>query len=152
MLPIIPRSKVGDDLPTPTPNCTEARRLVGKPTLLHRIPPPTSMGAIMSDNTNPPPEVPGIKVAPGSSELAPFIYFDGVPTFGTHNGAIQIELAANTILPEGTGVRIAVVMTAHLRCSPVAAIGLRESLDKALELLQQGQQQIAQPAPGSKPH
>jgi hypothetical protein len=108
------------------------------------------MGTIMADNTNPIPEGAGIRVAPGSSEVAPFIYFDGIPTFGIHNGAIQIELAANTILPEGKGIRIDVVMTAHLRCSPAAAIELRNAIDKTLVLLQQGQQQVAQPSPGSK--
>jgi hypothetical protein len=108
------------------------------------------MGTIMADNTNPIPEGPGIRIAPGSSEVAPFIYFDGIPTFGSHNGAIQIELAANTLLPEGKGVRIDVVMTAHLRCSPTAAIELRNALDKTLVMLQQGQQQVAQPSPGSK--
>jgi hypothetical protein len=95
---------------------------------------------------------PDPRVAPGTSELAPFVYFDGVPTFGIHNGAIQIELAANTLLPEGKGVKIDVMITAHLRCSPAAAIGLRETIDKALALLQQGQQQVAQPAQGSKPN
>jgi hypothetical protein len=97
-------------------------------------------------------EVPGVRIAPGSSESAPFIYFDGVPTFGIRNGAIQIELAANTILPDGKGVKIEVVMTAHLRCSPAAASSLRETIDKALALLQQEQQQVADPAQGSKPN
>ena len=69
------------------------------------------MGTIMADNTNPIPEGPGVRVAPGTSELAPFVYFDGVATFGIHNGAIQIELAANTILPEGKGVKIDVMIT-----------------------------------------
>ena len=106
----------------------------------------------MADSTNSIAEGPRIRVAPGTSELAPFVYFDGVPTFGIHDGAIQIELAANTILPEGKGVKIDVVITAHLRWSPAAACGLRETIDKALELLQQGQQQVAQPAQGSKPN
>ena len=110
------------------------------------------MGTIMADSTNSIVEGPRIRVAPGTSELAPFVYFDGVPTFGIHNGAIQIELAANTLLPEGKGVKIDVMITAHLRCSPAAAIGLRETIDKALALLQQGQQQVAQPAQGSKPN
>jgi hypothetical protein len=104
----------------------------------------------MTDNPNPALERPGIRIALGSSEVAPFIYFDGVPTFGTHNGAIQIELAANTLLPEGQGVKIDVVMTAHLRCSPAAAIDLRNTIDRALAMLQQGQQQIAEPATGSR--
>jgi hypothetical protein len=109
------------------------------------------MGTIMADSTNSMAEIPEVRIAPESS-VAPFIYFDGVPTFGIRNGAIQIELAANTIVPEGKGVKIDVVMTAHLRCSPAAARGLRETIDKALALLQQGQQQVAQAAQGSKPN
>jgi hypothetical protein len=104
----------------------------------------------MADSTHSVVEVPGVRIAPGSSESAPFIYFDGVPTFGIRNGAIQIELAANT--PDGKGVKIEVVMTAHLRCSPAAASSLRETIDKALALLQQEQQQVAEPAQGSKPN
>jgi hypothetical protein len=80
------------------------------------VPLPTATGAIMADSSDSVVETPGVTIAPGSSESAPFIYFDGVPTFGIRNGAIQIELAANTILPDGKGVKIDVVMTAHLRC------------------------------------
>lgn len=106
----------------------------------------------MADDTNEVPEVPGIKLAPGSSERAPFIYFDGAATFGTNSGAIQIELAANTLVPEGKGVRIDVLVTAHLRCSPGAAMGLRDAIEKSLAMLSQGQEQVAAPAPGSKPN
>jgi len=109
------------------------------------------MRIIMADETNPAPERPGIKITPGTSELAPFIYFDAVPTYGTNNGAIQIELAANTILPDGRGVKIDLAITAHLRCSPAAAVALRDVIDKALAF-QQGQQQIAAPTPGTKPN
>jgi hypothetical protein len=106
----------------------------------------------MADDANPVSPVPGtIKIAPGTSELAPFIYFDGVPTYGINNGAIQLELAANIILPDGKGVKIDVVITAHLRCSPVAAVALREAINQALAI-QQGQQQIAAPTPGAKPN
>jgi len=78
----------------------------------------------------------GIKIAPGSSEQAPFIYFDGVVTYGVNNGAIQIELAANTIMPDGPGTKTDVLITAHLRCSPAAASALRDMIDKALAMLQ----------------
>jgi hypothetical protein len=67
----------------------------------------------------------------GCRELAPFIYFDAAPTYGVNNGAIQVELAASTVLPDGSGaVRIDVLITAHLRCSPTAAMSLREAIDK----------------------
>jgi hypothetical protein len=83
---------------------------------------------------------PGVTVSTTSAERAPFIYFDGVSCFGHHNGAIQIELAANLLMPVGAGVRVDVIQTAHLRCTPAAAMALREAIDKALAMLQQGQQ------------
>jgi hypothetical protein len=85
----------------------------------------------MNDETKPA----GIKIAAGSSEQAPFIYFDGVATFGVHHGAIQIELVANALMPESGGVRTDVLVTAHIRCSPTAAADLRQAIDKALNML-----------------
>jgi hypothetical protein len=82
-----------------------------------------------------------VTVSAASAERAPFVYFDGVSCFGHHNGAIQIELAANLLMPLGPNVRVDIIQTGHLRCSPAAAIALREALDKALAMLQQGQQQ-----------
>jgi hypothetical protein len=76
----------------------------------------------------------GIKIAPGSSEQAPFVYCDGVALFGVNSGVIQLELAANTIMPEGTGTRTDVLITAHLRCSPNTAIGIRDAITRALEM------------------
>jgi hypothetical protein len=93
----------------------------------------------------------GIKIAVGSSEQAPFIYFDGAATYGVNNGAIQIELAANTIMPEGTGTRTDVLITAHLRCSPSAAIGLRDAITRALEMSATADQKI-EPIPQSSKH
>jgi hypothetical protein len=77
---------------------------------------------------------------PATSQ-GPVIYFDGASCFGHHNGAIQIELAANLLMPVGAAVRVDVVQTAHLRCSVAAALALREALEKALAMYQQGQQQ-----------
>lgn len=82
-----------------------------------------------------------VTISSSSSERAPIIYFDGASCFGHHNGAIQIELAANLLMPVGAAVRVDVVQTAHLRCSIAAALALREALDKALAMYQQGQQQ-----------
>lgn len=70
-----------------------------------------------------------------ASTEAPFIYFDSAPTFGTGSGAIQIELAARIIVPVSGGTRNDFVLTAHLRCSPAAAIDLRNAIDKALGML-----------------
>lgn len=83
----------------------------------------------------------GVTISTASSERAPVIYFDGVSCFGHHNGAIQIELAANLLMPVGAGVRVDVIQTGHIRCSPAAAAALREALDKALAMYQQGQGQ-----------
>ena len=92
----------------------------------------------------------GVTISTASSERAPFVYFDGVSCFGHHNGAIQIELAANLLMPVGPGVRVDVIQTAHIRCSPAAAIALREALDKALAMMQQGQQLPAEVIPAMK--
>ena len=92
----------------------------------------------------------GIKIAVGSSEQAPFIYCDGVALYGINGGIIQLELAANSIMPEGAGTRTDVLITAHLRCSQAAAIGIRDAIDKALAL--PAQQMAMEPIPGSKPN
>ena len=89
-------------------------------------------------------------MAPASSERAPFIYCDGVVTFGTSGGIIQLELGANTIVPDGPATKIDVLVTAHLRCSPAAAAGIRDAIDKALAM--PGVQQAIEPVPHSRPN
>lgn len=70
------------------------------------------------------------------SESAPFIYFDGALTYGILHGAVQIELAARTIIPTPDGkTRDAHVITAHLRCSRNAALSLKSAIDNAFLLL-----------------
>jgi hypothetical protein len=96
------------------------------------------------------PKGPGIKIATSSNEMAPFIYFDGVATYGVNAGTVQLELTANTIMPEGTGTRTDVLVTAHLRCSPTAAMALRDVINRTLEMA--GIDQTIQPVPQSKPH
>jgi hypothetical protein len=93
----------------------------------------------MADPDAPATNPGGVIVSTASSERAPFVYFDGASCFGHHNGTIQIELAANLLLPIGAAVRVDVIQTAHLRCSPAAAMALREALDKALSMYHQGQ-------------
>lgn len=66
---------------------------------------------------------------------APFVYFDYVPTFGVQSGAIQIELAARTILPAGNGKTAEeTVCTGHLRFSPAAALALQQALTNVLAM------------------
>jgi hypothetical protein len=96
----------------------------------------------MADPETPLSNPGGVTISTASSERAPFVYFDGASCFGHHNGAIQIELAANLLMPVGAGVRIDVIQTGHLRCSPAAAVALREALDKALAMYQQGQVEV----------
>ncbi len=75
-----------------------------------------------------------------NSDSAPFIYFDTSPAHGIFAGAVQIELAARQIIPSPEGGATAVfVPTARLRCSPVAAMLLRDAIDSALKMLQESQ-------------
>lgn len=93
----------------------------------------------MSDDDPKPPSL-----AISGNEVAPFIYFDAAPTYGHLGGAIQIELAARIItLVEDDKVTFPFVVTAHLRCSPIAAAMLKDSIEKALALLQQPQESEA---------
>jgi len=66
---------------------------------------------------------------------APFIFFDGAPSFGVNGGIVSITLAAARHLSTGDQtVSTDVVAVAHLRCSIKAAMDLRNSIDKALLL------------------
>ena len=84
-----------------------------------------------------------VTISSTSAEQAPFIYFDGVLCFGQHQGTIQIELGANVPVPAGTGVRVNVLQTAHIRCSLLAALSLRDALNKALALIEQEKDQVS---------
>jgi hypothetical protein len=108
-------------------------------------------GAPMADPETPAANQGPVTISSSSAERAPIVYFDGASCFGHHNGAIQIELAANLLMPVGAAVRVDVVQTAHLRCSVAAALALREALDKALAMYQQGQKQpMAEEIPAVK--
>lgn len=73
---------------------------------------------------------------------APFIYFDNVPVFGTYAGNLEVELAARQLLPKPDGSVVAdKACTAHLRCSPQAAIQLVDALQKALDMFSKQQEQ-----------
>jgi hypothetical protein len=80
-------------------------------------------------------------------EAAPFIYFDAAATYGVVAGVIQVELTANMLLPgEHGAIGAKAVMTAHLRCSPAAAMALRDALNGTLEALA-----LAAAPPAEKP-
>jgi hypothetical protein len=74
-----------------------------------------------------------------AADTAPFIYFEGVVGFGINNGVIQLEVAANVATPTDR----AVIVTGHLRCTLPAAMALRQSIDRAVELLKNTSQAAA---------
>jgi hypothetical protein len=75
-----------------------------------------------------------VKIDPGSSRAAAFIYCDGVSTFGVQNGVLHLELAANTIVPDGAGTKEELLIVGHLRCAPEAARVIRDAIDKMLAM------------------
>jgi len=73
--------------------------------------------------------------------FAPTVYFDATAAHGVMNGAVQVELAARTLIPTPDGaVKAKFISSGRLRCSPVAARQLRDSLDLALKMLEQSEQ------------
>ncbi|MGN6114363.1 MAG: hypothetical protein ACTHN2_02495 [Nitrobacter sp.] len=71
---------------------------------------------------------------------APVISFDIAPAHGVLAGTVQVELASRTLNPLADGsVEIKFVTSGRLRCSPAAAMHLRNSLDAALRMLEQPQ-------------
>jgi hypothetical protein len=84
------------------------------------------------NTSNPPPYE--------DSGTAPFVYFDIIPAQGVMNGAIQIELASRILVPgAGTSVTVKFVASGRIRCSPAAAIQLRNAIDESLKMLEQDQ-------------
>jgi len=74
-------------------------------------------------------------------DTAPFVYFDISPAHGIIGGAIQIELAARILNAVSDGsVEIKFITSGRLRCSPTAAMNLRNAIDAALKMLEQPQQ------------
>lgn len=67
---------------------------------------------------------------------APLVYFDSVPVFGAFAGHVEIELAARMLMPKPDGGVLAdMACTAHVRCSPAAAMQLIEALTRAVDML-----------------
>lgn len=70
-----------------------------------------------------------------NAALAPIIYFDSIPVFGALGGNIEVELAARLLMPKSDGsVAADMNCTAHLRCPLLAAMALRDALDKAIAM------------------
>ncbi len=71
----------------------------------------------------------------------PIVYFDIVGAYGTMQGAIEIELATRILIPKKDGsTEVRFLSSGRLRCSPTAAVNLRNGLDAALKMLEQSQQ------------
>lgn len=69
------------------------------------------------------------------TDAAPFVYFDGVVASGNNNGVIQVEVAANALVPLELGksqVKVKCVVTGHLRCGLIAAKQLYAALGDAI--------------------
>jgi hypothetical protein len=80
-------------------------------------------------------------------DTAPFVYFDMSPTHGILGGAIQIELASRILNAVSDGsVEIKFITTGRLRCSPTAALNLRNAIDASLKMLERQQQAPAETA------
>jgi hypothetical protein len=74
--------------------------------------------------------------------LAPFVYFDIVAAHGTMNGAVQIELAARILVAtQDGGVNPEFMCSGRIRCSPTAAMHLRNAIDLSLKMLEEPEQQ-----------
>jgi hypothetical protein len=85
------------------------------------------------------------------SDAAPIVYTDGATCCGTVDGVIQLELAANCLIPhedETKPPRRRTLMTAHVRCSLGAAKRIRDALDKAIALIERP---AARAKPAAKP-
>jgi hypothetical protein len=76
-------------------------------------------------------------VDPISVHTAPVVFFDQIPTFGVNNGVVSMMLTLSVFVPAESGeARVETKHRAvgHIRCSPAAAVALRDTLDRALLL------------------
>lgn len=91
-----------------------------------------------------------------NASAAPFIHFDNAPVYGAFGGCIEVELAARALMPKAEGTVIAeAIVTAHLRCTPQAAVALADALTKAVAMHNKrvaaeiAAQQVAQESEGA---
>ena len=76
--------------------------------------------------------------AVSGSDAAPIVYCDGIVAAGMLGGIVQLELAANCLIPleldNSKPPRSRVLVTGHIRCSAQAALAIRDSIDKLLRV------------------
>ena len=83
---------------------------------------------------------PAALVYEDTGAMAPVVYFDIVAAYGTMNGSIEAELATRVLLPRTDGTTdVKFLSSGRLRCSPSAALQLRNALDAARKMLEQPQ-------------
>jgi hypothetical protein len=88
----------------------------------------------MIDKPHKPEQVAPAKITITDTGIAPYIFFEGAPTFGFVNGIVNVTLAASRhLMKDGAPVSDFIVL-AHLRCTAFAALDLRNALDNALLL------------------
>ena len=78
-----------------------------------------------------------------ASAHAPFLYFEGAPSFGHINGVIRVTLTASRDMPalDAPNPRSDDVVVAHLRMNYQAARSLKAALEGALLLAAPAQTQ-----------
>lgn len=92
----------------------------------------------MADQEKPNP--PADLVYEDTGAMAPVLYFDIVAAYGTMHGTIEAELATRVLVPKTDGTTdVKFLSSGRLRCSPTAAVQLRNALDAALKMLEQPQ-------------
>ena len=92
----------------------------------------------MADQENRNPRA--VLVYEDTGAMAPVVYFDIVAAYGTMHGSIEVELATRILLPSTDGTTdVKFLSSGRLRCSPTAALQLRNALDAALKMLEQPQ-------------
>ena len=103
------------------------------PTVPIPTPPPPQTAAV--EPLRKPAVAPAVQIS--GSDAAPDIYFDTVVAFGLVNGIVQLELCTQHLIPvpNEPQPRGKLVVRAHMRCSPNAAMDLLNTLTKALEFL-----------------
>ena len=76
--------------------------------------------------------------AVSGSDAAPIIYCDGIVAAGMLGGVVQLELAANCLIPTDLNndkpPRNRVLITGHIRLSAQAAMALRTAIDNLLRV------------------
>jgi hypothetical protein len=95
---------------------------------------PIAGDSIVIDKPDKPEQVPAQKLTITDTGIAPYIFFEGAPSFGFANGIVNVTLAASRHLMKDGVVASDVVAVAHLRCNAIAALELRNALDSAILL------------------